>query len=142
MTSSVVRDRRAMIANMSPELQEGSFVFCSTADRGRMLACAEKALGMFVEPEGHSFILATEEARALGFDTSMPMRQITLRVHSALDGVGLTAAVASELADAGIACNMVAAYCHDHVFVPQAEAVQALALLHDLQARHVGDGGA
>ncbi|WP_448952733.1 ACT domain-containing protein [Labrys neptuniae] len=140
MAQSVVRDRRAMIAGMSPELKDGSFVFCSTVDRGLAVACAEKALGMFLEQEGHSFILATKEAQALGFDISMPMRQITLTVHSALDGVGLTAAVASELADSGIACNMVAAYCHDHVFVPEDAAAQALAVLRALQTRQAEGG--
>ena len=36
--------------------------------------------------------------------------RITLMVHSDLEGVGLTAAVSGALADAGIACNMVAAF--------------------------------
>jgi hypothetical protein len=48
------------------------------------------------------------------------MACLTLRVHSALDGVGLTAAVASALAEIGIPCNMVAAFHHDHAFVPEA----------------------
>jgi uncharacterized protein len=63
------------------------------------------------------------------------MRQITLTVHSALDGVGLTAAVASALAAEGIACNMVAARHHDHVFVPEAQAQRALAVLERLAMR-------
>lgn len=63
------------------------------------------------------------------------MRQITLDVHSALDGVGLTAAVASALSDHGIACNVVAAHHHDHVFVPEAWAEEALTVLRDLAAR-------
>ena len=63
------------------------------------------------------------------------MRRITLRVHSALDGVGLTAAVATALAGHGIACNMVAAFHHDHVFVPAARAEEALAILKTLAAR-------
>ena len=62
------------------------------------------------------------------------MRCITLQVHSALDGVGLTAAVAGALAAQGIACNMVAAYHHDHAFVPEAQAEAALAVLLALQA--------
>jgi len=43
---------------------------------------------------------------------------ITLMVHSALDSVGLTAAVTRQLADEGISCNVVAGYFHDHLFVP------------------------
>ena len=62
------------------------------------------------------------------------MALITLNVYSALDGVGLTAAVATALARAGIACNMVAALNHDHVFVPIERAQEALAVLLALQA--------
>jgi hypothetical protein len=62
------------------------------------------------------------------------MRRITLTVPSALDGVGLTAAVATALADAGIPCNVVAAFHHDHLFVPAAMAKRAVRVLLDLQA--------
>jgi hypothetical protein len=42
--------------------------------------------------------------------------------------------VASALAEAGIACNMVAALNHDHVFVPADRAEEALTILRALQA--------
>ena len=60
------------------------------------------------------------------------MRRITLRVHSALDGIGLTAAVSAALTEAGIACNVVAALHHDHVFVPAPDAARALSALEAL----------
>jgi hypothetical protein len=69
------------------------------------------------------------------------MRRITLRVHSALDGVGLTAAFSSELAAAGISCNVVAGYHHDHIFVPDADADRAMAALHALSDRHRAAAG-
>jgi hypothetical protein len=42
--------------------------------------------------------------------------------------------VAVALAEAGIACNMVAALNHDHVFVPVERAGEAVAILRALQA--------
>jgi hypothetical protein len=60
---------------------------------------------------------------------------ITLRVTSALDAVGLTAAVAGELAQAGLSCNVIAGYHHDHLFVPYDRAPSAVAVLEAL-ARH------
>ena len=59
---------------------------------------------------------------------------ITLSVHSSLEAVGLTAAVSCALAREGISANVVAAY--DHIFVPVANANQALSCLLKL----VGDG--
>ena len=41
-----------------------------------------------------------------------------LDVHSALDAVGLTAALSSALAEEGIAANVLAGYFHDHILVP------------------------
>ena len=91
-----------------------------------------QALASFAEDEGLSVILTDQVARDAGLASDLPMRRITLTVHSALDGVGLTAAVASALANAGIACNMVAAYHHDHAFVPEDDADRALAILQAL----------
>ncbi|WP_367718742.1 ACT domain-containing protein [Nitratireductor sp. GISD-1A_MAKvit] len=79
-------------------------------------------------------------ADALGFDTEMPMRRITLNVFSALDGVGLTAGVATALAEKNIPCNVIAAFHHDHVFVPEKLADMALSVLQDVQTRAQSNG--
>lgn len=125
-----VREAAAMIAGMRPELRPGRFVFCAVGDDRPW----PEALGTFREAEGLSAILPEEVAAEAGLPVDQPMRQITLGVLSALDGVGLTAAVASALADQGIACNMVAAVRHDHVFVPADRAEEALGRLLDLSA--------
>jgi hypothetical protein len=59
----------------------------------------------------------------------MPFARITLTVHSALEGVGLTAAVSGALAEQGIACNVVAGFHHDHLFVPWERREEALGVL-------------
>lgn len=137
MAKDPVRDTRAMIAGMEPVLQSGHFVFCSASDPKMASACADCAIAMFIEPEGRSFILTVADASRLGFDCSLPMRHILLEVNSALDGVGLTAAVAVALAAHGIPCNVVAAHSHDHVFVPEGLANRAVTALRALQARGV-----
>ncbi len=124
-----VRDTAAMIAGMAPKAMPGRFVFCITADPALTARATPLALGSFREAEGLSLILPEAEARALGFDAALPMACITLTVASALDGVGLTAAVAAALAEAGIPCNIVAAFHHDHVFVPEDDLARALDVL-------------
>lgn len=124
-----VKDTAAMIRAMAPTRARGLFVFCSTPDPDQAKRLIPKALASFQESEGTSLILPLDLAKDAGFDTALPMAQITLQVHSALDGVGLTAAVATALADHGIPCNMVAGYHHDHAFVPQDMADQAVAIL-------------
>ncbi len=131
----VVRDAAAMVAGMDPWLDERVFVFATSTDPGLSARAAAVAIGMFMEPEGCSFILTADAASDLGFAIDQPMRCISLRVYSALDGVGLTAAVASALAARDIPCNMVAAFHHDHVFVPAAAADEAIVVLRALQQR-------
>lgn len=125
---AAVRDLHAMLAQMQPVLTEGRWRFLSLPDT-EAAPLLPHALAMFRESEGMSLILPADMVAE-----GQVMRQITLTVHSALDGVGLTAAVATALAADGCPCNVVAAYHHDHVLVPEALAEMALARLLRLQS--------
>jgi hypothetical protein len=130
--AEAIRDATGMLADLTPSLKDGEFVFCVMTSEGDLRPL--RPLGLFHEAEGTTLILDRATAEQNGFDTSLPMRQITLEVHSPLDGVGLTAAVASALSGAGIPCNVVAAFHHDHLFVPADMAEAALNILLDVQA--------
>lgn len=124
----VVRDGAAMVAQMDPALVPGGYAFVTCAGTPSP-AWEAAALCRYQEAEGLSLILPAEHA-----PDAPVMRCITLQVHSALDGVGLTAAVSGALAEAGIPANVVAAFHHDHVFVPEAQAEAALGILRHLSA--------
>jgi uncharacterized protein len=127
-----VDDLHQLLAGMEPELREGEFVFCTFAN-GKMADLARlDPLGMFRESEGLTLILPRETAEREGL-IGPPMRMITLTVHSSLEAVGLTAAFSARLAREGIGANVVAAFHHDHIFVPAADAERALAALKALQ---------
>lgn len=129
------RDTQAMIAEMTPELRPGLWVFCT--DPAPAMVPSD-AFAMIREAEGTTLILPRDTAGALGHDTSLVMRQITLNVFSDLEGIGLTAAVSAALARAGISCNVVAAYHHDHVFVTAPDAERAMDTLTAAQAAASG----
>lgn len=120
-----VSDRDAMIAGMSPALDAKTYVFATVEDEELL----PRAIAMIREAEGLSLILPLETASELGLPVDLPMRRIILNVHSALDGVGLTAAVSATLAGLGIPCNVVAGFYHDHVFIPADRADEALGAL-------------
>jgi len=84
------------------------------------------------EVEGLTAVVRRERADALGVSYDYLAAWITLRVHSALDAVGLTAAVSAALAGAGISCNVIAGYHHDHLLVPVDQAADALEALSGL----------
>jgi len=123
----------ALLATLTPSLREEHYVFCSLADTTLAEQLALKPLCTFQEQEGLTLILdkAVAEAHAIPFEAVF--RCITLTVHSSLEAVGLTAAVAQRLAEHDISANVVAAFYHDHVFVPTNKAKQAIAALQALQ---------
>lgn len=84
------------------------------------------------EDEGVAAILTRADADRCGLAYDYVAARITLRVGSALTGVGLTALFSRVLADAGISCNVIAGRAHDHLFVGWDQAALALALLREL----------
>jgi hypothetical protein len=121
------RDLKTMLRHMAPQLQPGVFVYCCFPDF--CLPAGINPICTFRETEGLTAIVERSQADRADVPHVFEARQITLRVHSSLEGIGFLAAVANVLAKANIPCNAVAAYHHDHLFVPKALADKAIALL-------------
>lgn len=125
MKAGSVSDLKALLLGMKPKLGERAFVFAPLGE-GAMIP--HTAFALIREEEGACCILP-----ATAGPTGAPQfARITLQVHSDLEAVGLTAAVATTLATSGIACNVVAGLRHDHLFVPWEKREAALALLEKL----------
>ncbi|MCB2377592.1 ACT domain-containing protein [Hymenobacter sp. BT635] len=122
-----------LLRTLQPALQPGTYVFCTVATLDGIDVA--DAVGLFREAEGITLILPQSTADRLGLPYSYRAAWLTLTVHSSLEAVGLTAAFAQALAAAQISCNVVAAYYHDHIFVPAADADRALQVLRELAAR-------
>ncbi|MGC2776780.1 MAG: ACT domain-containing protein [Bradyrhizobium sp.] len=120
-----------LLRTMRPELQDGVFVFC-TARSDAGLAAMLAPLLLFREREGVTLVVRREDAEREGLPYQFVSRLITLTVHSALDAVGFLAAVTAHLAAAGISVNAVSAFHHDHLFVPEDRADEALRLLQEM----------
>jgi hypothetical protein len=118
----------ALLRDIKPEMQEGIFVFC-TIEPGAEIPAAVRPRLTFHEQEGTTLVVRREEAEGLGLRYQFVSRLITLTVHSSLDAVGFLAAITARLAEAGISVNAVSAFHHDHLFVPNDRADEALRLL-------------
>ena len=120
-----------LLRSMSPQLNAGDYVFCTLADN-RLPDC--EVIGSFREQEGLTVIVERQQAELAGLAFEYVAAWITLNVHSALEAVGLTAAFASALGRAGISCNVIAGFYHDHLFVGRDDAERAMAVLQQLAA--------
>jgi len=121
-----------LLRSMSPQLNAGDYVFCTLGDS--RIPDGLEVIGSFREHEGLTLILERSQAEQAGFSFDYVAAWITLNVHSALQAVGLTAAFATALGQAGISCNVIAGYYHDHLFVGRADAERAMHVLRDLAA--------
>lgn len=123
------RDLATLLRSAEPVVAHREVVLVSVpADAAATLP----ALATVVEDEGVTAVLRVADAERLGLPVGWIGTWITLRVHSALDAVGLTAACSTALARAGISCNVLAGFHHDHLLVPRDRADDALGILRAL----------
>ena len=130
------RDLDLLLRTLEPELHPGTWAFaCLPAD----LDLGDlRPLATFREAEGLTVVVPLAQAEAAGWPIAHRAAWITLRVASDLAAVGLTAAFAGALAEAGLSCNVMAGVHHDHLFVPEDRGREALACLRALQRRASG----
>lgn len=121
-------DLERLLAGLDPVLHEGTYVFATVEE---MPSGVDPVL-TFTEAEGRTLIVSVSAARRAGLAGVFPSAWITVRIHSSLAAVGLLARITTALADAGISCNPVSAYYHDHLFVPRDRADEAMEVLREL----------
>ena len=121
------KDLEILLKSMKPEHVSGDYVFCKVDQLGSLNL--DEVEMFFKEKEAITLILKKEIAAKLNLEYSITMSWITLSVHSSLEAVGLTSAFSKALSDAGISCNVVAAFYHDHIFVGKNDTEKAMQIL-------------
>ena len=124
-------DLAQMLATLDSSREPGVFVFVSVPDYATAAALPARAI--VCEREAVTVVLKREDAIKRGLFFDFEAAWLTLKVHSALGAVGLTAAVARALADAGIPCNVLAGAMHDHLLVPEGDVDRATEALQALR---------
>lgn len=122
------RDLQRLLAGMAPELRGADWGYACAAQLPAGLA----PFAVVAEDEGLTLVAPMAALAAAGLAAQGPLARITLTIHSALEAVGLTAAVAAALTAQGISANVIAGFHHDHIFLPAADADRALAALKAL----------
>ena len=124
------KDINVLLKTMMPVHNTGDFVFCTVPEISAINI--QDVLLLFKEHEGITIVIQKEVADKLQLNYSFIASWITLTVHSSLEAVGLTAAFSQALSNAGISCNVVAAYYHDHIFVDKKDTEKAMQVLKEL----------
>lgn len=120
-------DLAKMLASLDVVRRPGVFTFVEVDEpTAEMIAVAH---ALVVEDESTTVVLSVESAARFGLPILVEMAWLSLTVNSSLEAVGLTAAFSKTLGDAGISCNVLAGYHHDHLLVPAADADRAIQAL-------------
>jgi hypothetical protein len=124
------KDLVKLCASLDPVMALPVYVFCSLPDF--MLPDGLAAFCTVREPAGLTAVIEQSDAHRLRLPYTYESRLITLSVHSSLEAVGFLAVISRTLAQAGISCNAIAGYCHDHIFVPVDRAEESMTLLKEI----------
>jgi hypothetical protein len=128
------RDLARLLSGLAPELEARPQVF-ARLDGEPESDLAAAAFAIVREREAVTVVLAAADAARFGLPVEPLWARITLTVHSDLAAVGMMAAVAAELASAGISVNPIAGWFHDHLLVPWERGEEAVRRLKALAAR-------
>lgn len=121
-----------LLQTMSPTLVAGEFVFCSFEDSRYGDHSNLEPIASFAESEGLTLVIPKSKADEYAIRYESVFSCITLKVHSSLDAVGLTAAISTKLTEHGISANVIAGYYHDHIFIQCEFAEKAIAAIEEL----------
>lgn len=126
------RHLERLLASLSPVLIDGEFVFCSFENARYGDHLNLQPIAAMTESEGLTLVIPKSKADEHELNYGPVFKGITLKVHSSLEAVGLTAAFSSKLTEHGISANVIAGYFHDHIFVHSEHAEKAIAALDEL----------
>lgn len=128
---SGVTDLQQALKSLKVICDSVEYGFASIEDEARI--SRDDVLATFHENGRLAIIAPKEYLDNEGIGYEGPFAKLTIDIHTSLDLVGLTAVLATKLAEHDISANVVAAFYHDHVFVQYKLRQKAIELLEGLK---------
>lgn len=123
---------RKLLEGLSPQLHAADYVFLSFKEASYGDQAHLEPIASVMEAEGLTLVVSKSAADQHELPYDGVFKAISLKVHSSLEAVGLTAAFSTALSQAGISANVLAGYYHDHILVQRDVAQHAVEVLSNL----------
>jgi len=122
-----------MLATLTVTVRPETYVLATLPHDAEVPQIGDGVAAVIAETEGPTVIATMSRAAHEHWPHDFIASWLTLDVHSSLGAVGLTASFSRQLGRAGIPCNVIAGFYHDHILVPvdktdaAVEVIEALA---------------
>ena len=127
------RNLKEILQNINPYLLDESFVFITSCEPIEDLVNLLNPKATFLEDEGITLVINQKDADAHSLQYDAIFKCISLGVHSSLESHGLISTITRELTKHKISSNIFSGYFHDHIFVQDNLAAEALKVISSLE---------
>lgn len=124
---------KEILHNINPRLLDETFVFITSSEPLEDLINSLKPKATFLEDEGITLVINQKDADAHSLQYDGIFKCISLGVHSSLESYGLISTITRELTKHRISSNIFSGYFHDHIFVQNNLAAEALRVISSLE---------
>ena len=124
---------KEILHNINPRLLDETFVFITSSEPLEDLINSLKPKATFLEDEGITLVINQKDADAHSLQYDAVFKCISLGVHSSLESHGLISTITRELTKQRISSNIFSGYFHDHIFVQDNLAAEALKVISSLE---------
>ena len=128
-----------MLASISVSVRPDHYVVVTLPHDSPVPKIGDGVGAVISESEGPTVIATVSRAAHEEWPHDFVASWLTIDVHSALEAVGLTAAFSRQLGRAGIPCNVIAGFFHDHILVPVDKTDAAVEVIEALGGK-TGEG--
>ncbi len=125
-------DLAKMLQSISVTKRTDDYVVVALSPTDDVPTLGNGVAAVIDEREGPTVISTIKRAAHEGWPHDFVAAWLTIDVHSALEAVGLTAAFSRQLGRAGIPCNVIAGFHHDHILVPHDKSDAAIEVIEAL----------
>ena len=124
---------KEILSNVTPRLLDETFVFITSSEPLEDLINSLKPKATFLEDEGITLVINQKDADAHSLQYDGIFKCISLGVHSSLKSYGLISTITKELTKHRISSNIFSGYFHDHIFVQNNLAAEALRVISSVE---------
>jgi len=122
----------AMLESITVSVRPDDYVVVTLPPETPVPTLEDGIAAIIDEPEGPTVVCTFSRAAHEDWSHDFVAAWLTIDVHSALEAVGLTAAFSRQLGRAGIPCNVIAGFYHDHILVPHDKSEAAVEVIEAL----------